>query len=110
MARSLTLEQLRFDNQALERLPIDPALRRGVSSEPIGRDETDDSARWGCLPACGVTTPRGARARGPALPRCTLTNMRGPHAQVHATSALHTQSMLLAGSGDSCRIPEVGCR
>ena len=44
-ARSLrSLEQLRFDNSALARLPIDPLLRDGVSPHPISaRDETADT-------------------------------------------------------------------
>jgi len=33
----------RFDNRALESLPIDSALRQGVSCEPITRDETKEA-------------------------------------------------------------------
>jgi uncharacterized protein YdiU (UPF0061 family) len=42
--RGVRIEQLRFDNRALESLPVDITLRHGVSAEPIGsRDESKES-------------------------------------------------------------------
>ena len=71
MGRRTTLEQLRFDNQALECLPVDQFLRQGVSCEPIGRDESQDSLRCThprhCIPRACYSLARATPLAHPTL-------------------------------------------
>ena len=59
-----TFEQLRFQNQALEVLPIDPALRQDVSHEPISHQKSETKESQLCT-HLGIASP-GHATRSPA--------------------------------------------